>query len=310
MSSPDGFRRRDVELPGVGGVPLRGWYYEPDIGTGVRTAAPGPGLVMAHGFSAVKEMDLDQFAAVFASAGLAVLVYDHRNLGASGGEPRQLVDPWAQIRDYRCALDWMAAQPGVDPTRLAIWGSSFSGGEVLVLGAADDRVRAVVAQAPYVGNPDLADEDGTMLAALRAAALGGEPGPGEIVVGPLPVVVADPAEPAMLPQPEAWAWFQSHAEDAPSWRNEVTLVLDGAPAPFEPGLAAAHVHPTPLLMIVASDDRVADAGDALAVFARAADPKRLELVPGDHFTVYHDAGFDRASRAARDFLLETLGARG
>ena len=68
-------------------------------------AGPGPGVVMTHGFSATKEMALDRYAEVFEKAGLVVLVYDHRNLGASDGEPRQRINPWAQARDYRRAID-------------------------------------------------------------------------------------------------------------------------------------------------------------------------------------------------------------
>ena len=181
MSTGPAFARSDVEFAGAGDVVLRGWYYVPAGSPG----HPVPGVVLAHGFSAVKEMALDRFAEVFASAGLAVLVYDHRNLGASDGEPRQRIDPWAQIRDYRRALDWLGARPEVDDARLAVWGSSFSGGEVLVIGATDDRVRAVIAQAPYVGNPELDDADGVQFAAMSAAALGDVPGPGEQLVGPM-----------------------------------------------------------------------------------------------------------------------------
>lgn len=63
-------------------------------------------------------------------------------------------------------------------------------------------------------------------------------------------------------------------------------------------------------MIVATEDRVADAALALAAFERAAEPKRLELVVGDHFVVYEGAGFEQASGAARDFFVETLGTGG
>lgn len=298
--------RRDVEFAGAGDVTLRGWLYLPADAPDAPAGAPVPGVVLAHGFSAVKEMALDRFADVFAAAGLAVLVYDHRNLGASDGEPRQLIDPWAQIRDYRRALDWLGARPEVDGNRLAVWGSSFSGGEALVVGAADDRVRAVVAQVPFVGNPHLADADGAQFAAIRAAALGDAPGPGEQLVGPVPVVAAGTATAAMLPQPESWEWFRVLAERAPSWHNEVTLLLDGAPAPFEPALAAVHLQPTPLLMIVATDDRVAETDLALAAFERAGEPKRLEMVVGDHFVVYDGPGFEQAGGAARDFLVDVL----
>lgn len=302
MSDSSTFVRHDIEFAGAGDVTLRGWLYVPEPAA----AVPAPGVVLAHGFSAVKEMALDRFAEVFAAAGLAVLVYDHRNLGASDGEPRQRIDPWAQIRDYRRALDWLGARPEVEGDRLAVWGSSFSGGEVLVVGAADERVRAVVAQAPFVGDPGLTDADGAHFVAIRAAALGDGVEPGEQLIGPMPVVTADPESPAMLPQPESWDWFQGLAEEAPSWRNEVTLVLDGGPVAFEPTLALAHLAPTPLLMVVAADDRVAPAEQALLAYERAGDPKRLEVVVGDHFAVYHGDGFTRASTAARDFLVEVL----
>ena len=94
-----GSEREDVEFEGFGGTRLRGWFYKP--------AQPGrhAGVVMAHGFSAVKEMALDRYAEVFCAGGLAVLVYDHRGLGASDGEPRQEINPFAQARDYRRALE-------------------------------------------------------------------------------------------------------------------------------------------------------------------------------------------------------------
>ena len=82
---------------------MRGWHYVPDGGK------PAPCIVMAHGFSAVKEMYLDRFAEVFAAAGLAALVFDNRNFGASDGEPRQEIDPWRQVRDYRDAITYAAA---------------------------------------------------------------------------------------------------------------------------------------------------------------------------------------------------------
>ena len=103
--------RRDIEFDAEG-VTLRGWLYLPD--GGVRG---GAGRLMAHGFSAVKEMYLDNFAEAFAAGGLAALVFDNRNFGASDGEPRQEIDPWAQVRDYRHAISWAQTLPDVDAER-------------------------------------------------------------------------------------------------------------------------------------------------------------------------------------------------
>jgi fermentation-respiration switch protein FrsA (DUF1100 family) len=101
--------RRDIEFDAEG-VTLRGWFY-PAEGAG----SPGPAVVMAHGFSAVKEMYLDRFAEVFAAAGLNVLVFDNRCFGASDGEPRQEIDPWAQVRDADRLARFQGKAPGMVP---------------------------------------------------------------------------------------------------------------------------------------------------------------------------------------------------
>src|SRR5258705_5035555 len=139
--------RRDIEFDAEG-VPLRGWF-SPAEGAGW----PGPAVVMAHGFSAVKEMYLDRFAEVFAAAGLNALVFDNRCFGVSDGEPRQEIDPWAQVRDYRDAITYLHTLPEVDPGRIGIWGSSYSGGHVLVVAAIDRRGQGAVGQGPLVSGP-------------------------------------------------------------------------------------------------------------------------------------------------------------
>src|ERR1039457_4201225 len=138
--------RRDIEF-NAEGVILRGWFYAAEH-------SPAPAVVMAHGFSAVKEMYLDSFADAFNASGLNVLVFDNRNFGASDGEPRQEIDPWAQVRDYRHAITYASTLPEVDAARIGIWGSSYSGGHVLVAAAIDRRVKAVVSQVPLVSGHD------------------------------------------------------------------------------------------------------------------------------------------------------------
>src|SRR5207237_3859348 len=85
-----------------------------------------------------------------ASAGHVVLAYDHRNFGDSDGEPRQELDPWVQVRDYRHAITFAQTLDGVDPGRVGVWGSSYAGGHVLVVAAIDRRVGCVVSQVPTI----------------------------------------------------------------------------------------------------------------------------------------------------------------
>ena len=130
--------REDISFQATDGTTLRGWHYTPD------TSGKHPTIVMAHGFSAVKEMYLDKYAEQFARAGFASIVYDNRNFGASEGEPRQEIDPWLQVRDYSDAITFAQSLDQTDPARMGVWGSSYSGAHVLVVAAIDRRVKCVV----------------------------------------------------------------------------------------------------------------------------------------------------------------------
>lgn len=293
--------RRDIEFNAEGAT-LRGWFYPGAGGSGAT-------VVMAHGFSAVKEMYLDSFAEVFAAAGINALVFDNRSYGASDGEPRCETDPWVQVRDYRHAITYAATLPEVDADRIGVWGSSYSGGHVLVLGAIDRRIKAVVSQVPLASGSanvrelvraDLRAGYRAMFDADRAARFAGE---APMMV---PVVAEDPMSPSALPTADSWAWFtETAAKRAPSWRNEVTLRTVEMLGEYEPVSYIARISPTPLLMLVAREDHLTPAHLAIDAYAQALEPKQLVLLPGGHFDAYVD-GFEGASGPARDFLLEHL----
>ena len=125
------------------GVECAAWLYRPD-GEG-----PHPVVVMAHGFSATREQRLDAYADRFRTAGMGVLLFDYRHFGASAGEPRQLLDIGRQQADFRAAIAHARATDWIDPARVALFGSSFSGGHVLVVAARDPQIASVVAQCPF-----------------------------------------------------------------------------------------------------------------------------------------------------------------
>lgn len=212
----------DVEFESQGAT-LRGRLYLP-----VGRSGPAPIVVMAHGFSATITMAIDRYAEVFANAGLAVLLYDHRNFGASDGEPRFEINPWLQARGYRDAMTFAAALPDIDEARIALWGDSFSGAVVLLVAGIDERVASVVAQAPATGSEMApSDDDGALYHALRATLLDGDisGGPGE-TAGPLPVVSADQFHaPSLLKPIQAYRWFIEYGGRFGShWENSATRV--------------------------------------------------------------------------------------
>jgi pimeloyl-ACP methyl ester carboxylesterase len=126
------------------GVTCRGDLTIPD------GAGPHPVVVMAGGWCYVKEIVMPHYASYIQEAGLATLIFDYRCLGASDGEPRQHLDPWDQIEDYKNAISFVETHPELDENRIAAWGISYSGGHVLILGAIEPRIKCIVSNIPVV----------------------------------------------------------------------------------------------------------------------------------------------------------------
>ena len=295
--------RRDVEFDAEG-VTLRGWFYPAE-----GAAGPAPTIVLSHGFSAVKEMYLDKYAELFSANGLNALVYDNRNFGDSDGTPRQEIDPWAQVRDYRHAITYATTLPETDATRIGVWGSSYSGGNVLVVAAIDRRVKAVVSQVPLVSGydnvralvrADFLDGFRQQFDQDRLARFRGDP------PAMVPVVAEDPLAPSALPTPDSWQWFTETGKTrAPNWSNEVTLRSVEMLAEYNPVDYIWQISPTPLLLLPAQNDVLTPTHLAIAAFEKAREPKRLEILPGGHFDAYVE-GFEASSNPALAWFVQHL----
>ena len=299
--------REDIEFKGEGDATLRGWFYPAQ-----NVTSPAPVVILSHGMSAVKEMHLDDYAGVFAQAGLNAVAYDHQNFGDSDGTPRQELDPVLQYRGIRNAITYAITRPEVDGKRVGLWGSSFSGGHALYVAAVDKRVKAVVSQVPFISGPTMIDllTRPDLLPHIRESMegdrlnrfTGGEP-------AMLPAVSPDPMEQAMMPATEAYEWFtKTSADRAPNWKNELTARSLEMSAEYNPGSYIAQISPTPLLMIVADKDVVTPYALALDAYERAREPKQLIVTHGGHFDAYTGPGFDEAVAAARDHFVKHLRA--
>jgi fermentation-respiration switch protein FrsA (DUF1100 family) len=296
--------RLDIAFPSHG-TTCRGWLVLPDDRRpGVRV----PAVVMAHGFSAVKEMRLDRFADAFAAAGLGAVVFDYRGVGASDGEPRQDLDPYAQLDDYRQAISFARRRPEIDPERIGVWGTSYSGGHAIMVGAWDRRVRAVVAQVPLIDawewmtrglGPELRDAIVAQQVAERERVYDGQAPALVPVVG---------APDAALATPDAAAWFERVRALAPTWRNEVTARSMERLLEYSPLRWVDRVAPTPLLLIAAEHDLLCPLALVREAFARAGEPKRLVVLPVGHFDPYEPPVFADAADAATEWLGTHLGA--
>ena len=275
--------RQDVEIKSCG-ADLHGWLY---LAAGDDT----PGIVMTHGLSAVKEMFLDEDAVAFAEAGFTTLVYDHYGFGASDGEPRQSPSSRVQQQGYRDAVAWLSCLSAVDPNRIAIWGTSFSGGHVISLTTEDLPIAAAVAQVPFLAKGAPRPPAGVLIA------LGERASDEEATV---PATTASEDGVGVMFLDGAHDWFTSVASKrAPNWRNELLVsgFLESASwNPFE-DLGTSSV---PLLVIAATNDTLTPPS---ALFSDERNLPLVELVkiPGNHFDAY-EAGFTESSGAAISFL--------
>lgn len=303
--------RHDIDIPLPDGVTLRGWHY-------AQAAAGAPVIVMSHGFAVVKEMQLDLIAEEFASGGFNCVVYDHRNLGASGGEPRHHVDPWQQVADCREVVTFARNLAGVDGERLGIWGTSYSGGHALVMGATDRRIRAVVAQGATISGWRTSlrrfpgDSWGKMaqrFAADRDAVFKGAP---MSVGAQMPDVTAEDIARTDLaiddakPGNSSAEWVRATPPSSlATWGNKLTLRSLELYRTYEPGAYVTQISPTPLLMITMDNDTVTPTDEILAAYNCALEPKRLAILKGGHCDLY---AFRRAEavQAALSFYQEFL----
>jgi len=136
--------RKDVNFK-VKGTSLSAWLYLPE-----NLSTPVPCIIMGHGLGGTKAMGLESYAFRFQEAGLAVLAFDYRHLGESEGEPRQLVWIPYQLQDYTAAIDYARSLKEIDPAKIALWGTSLSGGHVIVTAAKDNKIACVSAQVPLL----------------------------------------------------------------------------------------------------------------------------------------------------------------
>jgi fermentation-respiration switch protein FrsA (DUF1100 family) len=264
---------------------------------------------MSHGFSAVKEQGLAGFAEAFSAAGFAVVAFDHRHLGASDGADRGRIVPQEQHDDTRAALAWVSAQPGVDPDRIGLWGSSYSGGHAVFLGAMDPRVKAIVAQVPatdiarsLIGLAGKAGFDAylTLLAGDHAARNAGEP------AGRIPVV-APAGQPSVLSTPDSYDWFMAAKASAPNWVETTSLESVARMAEYQPMAFIDLIAPKPLLIIAGTTDSLIPIALVRAAFARAGEPKKLVEIEGGHFDLYPGMPYHaRAAHEATDWFRNAL----
>jgi len=141
------YTSRDVSIKTDDGVKLAGTLTVPNS-----AATPLPGFVLVHG-SGCNDRDetigpnkiFAQLANRLSNDGYAVLRYDKRSCGKSGGKfpVRDRL-----IADARDAIAYLRTQPGIDPSRIYVLGHSEGGELAPSIAIADGHLRGIVLLAP------------------------------------------------------------------------------------------------------------------------------------------------------------------
>jgi dienelactone hydrolase len=261
------------------GVRLTGEVFRPkDRPEGERL----PTIILCHGWGGTAAM-LRTEALAFARAGFMAITFDYRGWGASDGrvilarprppldnksrvyqaevrEIREVVDPIEQTTDLQSVVHWAAGEPGVDPSRLGLWGSSYSGGHVVYVAARDPRIKCLVAQVPALDSRWVgwAPQRGATLREATRMARGelGYPEPGAVVIGSL--------------------------RGAPIRAK----LLDYAPVED----ASRAEHCSMLFVVAEKEELFRNEDNGRLAFERAKGPKKYVVLPGiTHYGVYREA---------------------
>jgi uncharacterized protein len=290
--------RSDVDFMSHGSR-CAAWLYLP------RTVARPPVVVMAHGFGAERTFGLEPFAERFAQAGLAAFLFDYRCFGDSDGEPRNWISPRRHLQDWEAALTHVKSLAVIDASRIGLWGTSFSGGHVIVIAARHPELCAVAAQVPFA--------DGLALLASVPLKLGPRLNMAALRDllrlmmrrPPFTVPIVGPSDSlAIMTMPGSWEGYQSLLPKETSWTNACPARAVFTTSFYRPTRHAPRVR-CPVLLVMAKHDEVIPSWSVQKELARLPDGQLVTL-NCSHFDLYKGPHFEEAVVAEQSFLTTHL----
>ncbi|HTZ12173.1 MAG TPA: alpha/beta fold hydrolase [Mycobacterium sp.] len=282
--------RSDVTFLSAG-ARCAGWLYRP-----ADTDGAVPCVVMAHGFGLTRHDNLTLYAEALTRAGAAVLVYDHRYLGDSEGEPRQRVRISEHLADRLAAIEFARTLDGIDPDRIIVWGYSMSGGTAVAAAAADGRVAGAILVCPFL------DARSRINRSIRTQPRNMAWTAGRAIRDAMIPVAGEPGGRGAMTFPGEFDGFRAVA--APSWRNEVRAGLFFGMLIWRP-LVRARKLKCPVLIQAGQRDITVSAR-AIDQFARQVSRAVLKRYDVDHFEPFYGDHPARIIADQVDWLTATI----
>ena len=303
---PEGVRTRQVTFYVDGGTALYGKLFLPK---GFTTKGKLPAVVVGHGINALS-IGIEKFAARFAERGLVAMAIDYQSYGfsSSGSDDIRLLEADTttdahavtekearillkrtnlnnvhEVADFRAAVSFLQGEPGVDPDKIGVWGSSNGGSVVIAVAAVDARVKAVVSQ---VATPRPAPRAPVQMGAnfLQDAIKRVREGQGAEVDGGFS--------------------FRSKIDQWSNQRNR----------DVRPGQTLDQIRPTTAVLFLPAEKDELTQGPAGAIEAakflsgRGVPSQAIVFPALTHFQAYSNAGFEVGSNLAADWFLKYLAA--
>lgn len=289
-----------VAFPCTGGNTCRGELWLPAGAT-----SPPPVVVLGHGFALRVTDSMSTYATRFVQEGMAALMFDYRGFGASTGMPREVVDGYQHVLDFLSAVRFVKTQGAlVDPSRIGLFGTSYSGGHVLVAAAklrTDPSLRAVISQVPFVDGisstlamrPSLIPQ----AAAYAVADLAGQS---------TYVPVVNDRGFAAFDNPEDWDGYRDLITEGTTFPNRVAARVFASLPVYRP-IDWVHLIRTPVLMMAGERDTLIPVrGPRAAAARRRQHIEYVELAGATHWDPYALPLFTSAAGRQAAFLRERL----
>ncbi|WP_205511536.1 alpha/beta fold hydrolase [Longitalea arenae] len=272
-------------------------------------------VVFANGFSGTMDWILPNFAKRFADAGFAALIFDYRHLGESEGKPRQIIDIEKQRTDLKNALQWVRHHARIDKRKIALWGTSMGASHIVEVASTDNEIAALICNAPAL--------DARKGSNVQAKAKAANASKATIIISTLRLVgaavldvvrsligaspyyikVYGKAGEAIFTDPSLAHRFKVLAEGSPGWHNSVAArVLFKLPSYKDGTIERIKA---PILVSLAAKDVEVDNSFVKKIFSACPNADIREY-PYDHFSMYHEEGFETVVRDQLDFLKQQL----
>ena len=264
-----------------------------------------PAVIMAHGLAAQKDFRLPAFAQRFVQEKMAVFLFDYRTFGKSDGMPRQTVDPFRHVEDWQAAIAHVRSLPDIDAKKIALWGTSFSGGHVITYASHDNDISAIVSQVPFVSS-----FSSLRLRSLTDIFLSTTYGIYDLIRAGFSLsphyspVIANPGSFAAMNTAESYQGYMSIAAEGSNWENKMASRAFMKISFYSP-LSKAHQVKAPTLVMAGRYDSLIPL-DAVEKLAKKLPVGELIVMDCSHFEPYTGEFFERFVAAQRTFLKKHL----